>query len=154
MKNSKLLLNEQPLLIMPQLATKIGLNESIVLQQIHYWNEINRKAKNNYKDGHYWTFNSYTDWEKQFPFWSTSTIHRTIKRLEKMKLVVTGNYNKLKIDRTKWYRIDYDVLQALETSPFSHIDKTNMSDWHDHLFNLGLPLPETNSEIKEETTLT
>jgi hypothetical protein len=44
---SKLLLDEQPLLIMPKLATKIGLNESIIVQQIHYWNEINKKSNNN-----------------------------------------------------------------------------------------------------------
>ena len=47
---SKLLLNEQPLLIMPTLASKIGLNESIVLQQIHYWNTINEKANNNFRE--------------------------------------------------------------------------------------------------------
>ena len=148
---SKLLLNEQPLLIMPGLAKKIGLNESIVLQQVHYWNEINRKANNNYRDGYYWTFNSYTDWEKQFPFWSRNTIKRTIRQLEQWKLLRVGNYNKLKIDRTKWYRIDYDVLQALETSPLDHIEPTNVPIWYNHLANLGLPSPETNTETKKET---
>ena len=34
---SKLLINEHPLQVLPSLATKIGLNEAIVLQQIHYW---------------------------------------------------------------------------------------------------------------------
>ena len=63
---SKLLLDENPLMIMPQLAVKIGLNESIVLQQIHYWLEINRKADKNKRDGFYWTYNSYKEWQKQF----------------------------------------------------------------------------------------
>ena len=147
---SKLLLNEQPLLIMPTLASKIGLNESIVLQQIHYWNSINEKTNNNFRDGYYWTFNSYHEWTRQFPFWSARTVQRAITSLEKLKLVVSGNYNKLQIDRTKWYRIDYEVLEALEQSPFGQNGTINMTKWHDHLDSLGLPLPETNSETKPE----
>lgn len=33
---SKLLLDKLPLQVMPTLATLIGLNEAIVLQQVHY----------------------------------------------------------------------------------------------------------------------
>lgn len=143
---SKLLLDEQPLMVMPKLAAKIGLNEAIILQQIHYWNEINKKSNNNFRDGHYWTFNSIIQWREQFPFWSKNTIQRTITNLENLKLVITGNYNKLKIDRTKWYRIDYKVLETLETSPFTQIGVTNIPEWVNHLTSLGLPLPEINSE--------
>lgn len=114
MNDSKLLLDEQPLLIMPNLACKIGLNESIVLQQIHYWNVINEKVHNNFNDGFYWTFNSYPQWKEQFPFWSLNTIVRAISKLEKSKLIITGNYNKLKVDKTKWYRIDYEMLSTLD----------------------------------------
>lgn len=148
---SKLLLDEQPLMVMPKLAAKIGLNEAIILQQIHYWNEINKKADNNYRDGYYWTFNSVKQWMEHFPFWSKNTIQRTITNLENMKLIVTGNYNKLKIDRTKWYRIDYKVLEALETSPFTQIGSTNTPEWCNHLSKLGLPLPEINSENNTES---
>jgi hypothetical protein len=148
---SKLLLNEQPLLVMPQLAVKIGLNESIILQQIHYWNEINKKAKHNLKDGYYWTFNSYNDWMNQFPFWSVSTIKRSIHKLESIGLIVCGNYNKLKIDRTKWYRIRYEVLEHVETYPLGQIDPTNDSDWHEHLAKVNLTIPETNTESITKT---
>ncbi len=150
---SKLLLNEQPLLVMPQLAEKIGLNESIILQQIHYWNEINRKAKHNFKDGYYWTFNSYNDWLKQFPFWSESTIKRAIYKIEKLGLIICGNYNRLKIDRTKWYRINYDVLECVETYPLGQIDTTNISKWHEHLSNMNKPLPETNTKTSSKTNI-
>lgn len=33
-----------------------------------------------------------------------------------MGLIISGNYNDLKIDRTKWYRIDYDKLAELENA--------------------------------------
>ena len=43
---SNLLLNEVPLMCQPSLATKIGLNEAIFIQQLHYW--LNRST--NYID--------------------------------------------------------------------------------------------------------
>ena len=35
--SSKLLIDEPPLQVLPSLALKIGLNEAIILQQVHYW---------------------------------------------------------------------------------------------------------------------
>ena len=49
-----LLLNENPLIIMPTLAVHIGLNEAIVLQQVHYWLLKSDKLE----DGRKWTYNS------------------------------------------------------------------------------------------------
>ena len=112
---SRLLLDEKPLLVMPRLATLIGLNEAIVLQQVHYWLEINRKTNSNYKDGYYWAYNTYEQWQEQFPFWSKRTIRRIINNLEKMGLLISASYNKLGIDRTKWYRIDYKKLDELNS---------------------------------------
>lgn len=115
---SRLLLNEKPLLVMPKLAAHIGLNETIVLQQLHYWiqekfhNPV--KYKDSYKDDYIWVYNTYEDWMEQFPFWSTMTIRRILLSLEKKQLILTGNYNKLKTDRTKWYTIEYYNLGQLE----------------------------------------
>lgn len=150
---SKLLLDEHPLLVMPVLARRVGLNESIVLQQIHYWNEINKKANNNLRDGYHWTFNTFEDWQKQFPFWSVITIKRTFAKLEGYDLVITGNYNKLPIDRTKWYRINYEALKNLEEFPLYQNDTTIVSKWHDQWVNMIRPLPENNSKNKAESNL-
>ena len=66
MKESKLLLNTYPLIVLPELAQAIGLHEAIVLQQLHYWIEINRKADRNSHNGRYWTYNTYESWQVQF----------------------------------------------------------------------------------------
>lgn len=76
---SNLLIDEQPIMVLPNLATNIGLNEAIVLQQIHYW--IGRT--NNVRDGNKWIYNSYQNWNKQFPFWSLATLKRTLTSLKK-----------------------------------------------------------------------
>lgn len=118
---SRLLLEDEPLVVLPKLATVIGLNEAIILQQLHYWLE----KSNNVKDGFGWIYNTYEEWKSQFPFWSESTIKRTLKKLQERKIIIVGNYNKMKIDHTKWYRIDYEVLDNIEQEAASQIDLTS-----------------------------
>ena len=109
---SKLLFNKQPRLFDYDLACMIGDREAQFLQQIHYWLEVNREARRNFKEGVYWTFNSYENWQKQFPWLSVKQIKRVIGRLEEKELLIADNFNVLKIDRTKWYRINYEKLDA------------------------------------------
>lgn len=106
---SKLIIDERPLLVPPTLASKIGLNEAIVLQQIHFLSTIS----DNEIDGRKWVYNSFDDWQKQFPFWSRPTIVRIFKRLKDADLIITGNYNKRAYDRTMWYAVDYKTLSKL-----------------------------------------
>lgn len=101
-----LLINEPPLQVLPTLATKIGLNNAIVLQQVHYW----LRVSNNDRDGHKWVYKTVEEWHSEFPFWSKRTLERIIQSLEELEILVAGNYNKLKMDRTKWYRINYESL--------------------------------------------
>lgn len=107
---SFLLIDESPLQVLPSLAEKIGLNESILLQQLHYW----LKKSEYFYDGRKWVYNTYEDWQRQFSFWSVDTIKRVFLFLEKKGIILsTSKYNKIKIDRTKWYTIDYDKLNNL-----------------------------------------
>lgn len=101
-----LLINEPPLQVLPTLATQIGLNNAIVLQQVHYW----LRVSNNDRDGHKWVYKTVEEWHSEFPFWSKRTLERIIQSLEELEILVAGNYNKLKMDRTKWYRINYESL--------------------------------------------
>lgn len=145
-----LLFLEHPLVVNPPLAKLLSLNEAIILQQIHYWVEINRKAGRNFEDGHFWTFNTYEEWQGQFPFWSVMTIRRAIGRLEARGLLVTDNFNKKAIDQTKWYRINYEALDALEEK--EGYEQTMWSKRTAHLFKMNRPIPETTPEITTTTT--
>lgn len=114
---SKTLLNKDDLrMFHAELACEIGANEAIALQQVHYWLKINEKADKNFREGKYWTYNTYDEWlDSCFPFWSKSTLRRTFKNLEKEGLLITGNFNKAGFDNTKWYSIDYEVLREIES---------------------------------------
>ena len=103
---SKLLINEPPLQVLPSLAKAIGINEAIIIQQIHYWIQ----QKKHIHDGRYWTYNTYKEWLKQFEFLSESTLKRAIRKLEDLGLLMSNNYSKSPFDHTKWYTIDYETL--------------------------------------------
>ena len=109
MMSSKLLIDDYPIQVLPKLAIEIGLNEAIILQQIHYW--LNQSNHNH--DGKKWIYNTYDDWNKQFPFWSVMTIRRTITSLEKQNLILIANYNKAGFDKTRWYSINYPVVESV-----------------------------------------
>lgn len=117
---SKLLIYENPIMILPSLAQKLGLNEAVILQQIHYW-LVKSQHK---KDGRKWVYNTYKDWQVQMPFWSERTIKRSIKSLEEQGYLLSANYNRLKMDKTKWYSIDYEKLAELESDARAFLESS------------------------------
>jgi hypothetical protein len=160
---SKLLTKEPPLVIQPSLAREIGLNEAIVLQQVHYWLQRSRHRI----DGVLWVYNSYPKWQQQFSFWSVETVKRTIVSLERKGLLKSGNFNKMKADKTKWYTIDYGVARRLAGScawlsaeeKYVRDGTTTEPSRADHEVDLTRPIgqidptiPETSPEITSETT--
>jgi hypothetical protein len=107
----KLLIEEPPLQILPTLAIAIGLNEAIVLQQLHYLLREPRFGRRIAEQQ--WIFNTYEQWRAQyFPFWSEATIQRTFANLAKRRLVLSCQPEG-GISRRKYYRIAYDTLEAL-----------------------------------------
>ncbi|MBO0603764.1 conserved phage C-terminal domain-containing protein, partial [Sporosarcina sp. E16_3] len=105
-----LVIEESPLQVLPSLAMQVGLNEAMVLQQLHFRSLISNKIR----DGHKWVYKTYEEWKnEEFPFWSVDTIKRAIRRLENSGYIIsTSSYNRMKMDKTKWYRIDYTILHC------------------------------------------
>ena len=101
-------------------ATRIGLNEAIVLQQVNYW--INDKEQGVIHSGRRWVFNSYESWVKQFPFWSADTVKRAFTSLVKQGCLDVEQLNKSQHDRTNYYTINHDceLLNDAEQVPSSN----------------------------------
>ena len=100
------------------LAEEIGLNESVVLLQIEWW----IRHSDNVRDDRKWTYQSLENMrEKAFPFWSKRTLNRAIKNLIVRGLIVEGNYNRHKYDRTRWFSLECDAIDALVS--------VNLSTW-------------------------
>jgi uncharacterized phage protein (TIGR02220 family) len=149
---SKLLISESPIMILPSLAVRVGVNEAVLLQQVHYW----LVKSSHVKEGRTWIYNTYRDWQEQLPFWSESTIKRAVKSLEEKGLLMTANWNKSKLDNTKWYSINYQQLAAMEgTSPTAdhtsvQLEPAKEANWDGVELNLTKPIPESTSENSTE----
>ena len=138
----KLLLDEYPLIILPSLALEVGLEEAVVLQQVHFWLESGQGAE---AEGQRWIYNSYTKWQAQFPFWSVQKVERIIRSLEEQGWLLSGSFNKLAMDKTKWYRPDYEKLGQ----PFPASGKPSLTSGKGVPAS-GKPIPETTTEITSE----
>lgn len=108
--SSSLLISEPPLQALPSLAKEIGLEEAIFLQQVHYW----LGATKHHHDERFWIYNTYEEWHEQMPFVSIRKLKRIVKKLEELNLIIKGNFNKMKFDKTNWYTINYETLNTIE----------------------------------------
>lgn len=119
---------EDILLVNRRLAVLIGLNEAIVLQQIHYW--IKKKSSGIERQGCRWVFNSLDRWHEQFPFWSADTVKRALAALKAKGLIRVEKLADVGRDRTNYYTIDYKQIALLEAGSLpqcSSADCTNAS---------------------------
>ena len=134
-RSSTLLLSERPLLIRPHQAVAVGLNEAVFIQQLHFW--LSETDSGSEIEGRRWVYNTYDGWRKQFPFWSIATLRRIVTGLEKSGYVLsTEAFNDHPADRTKWYTIDYDALDALGD---------RLSESADHVIKMSSP-PDQNEQ--------
>lgn len=101
-----LLMPSRPIVINPDLAYSIGLNEAIALQQLNYWlQETNSGLE---RGGVRWIYNTTEQWLEQFPFWSESTLKRTFTRLKSLGVLKVEQLNKSQRDMTNYYTINYE----------------------------------------------
>ena len=139
-----LLIQESPLLILPTLAQTIGLEEAILLQQLHF--RLTHQGQE--RDGKRWYCQSYTNWAKQLPFWSESKIKRLFLKLEKEGFIQsTDKYITFYVDRTKWYSIEYHALDSL-----LHINANE--NYHSTVYTETLPMSsgERSDRAHDERT--
>ena len=138
----------------PDVAKEIGLNESIVFLQLEYLIAISDHEHDNRK----WTYQSLKALQEMFPFWSHMTIQRAIKSLEQQKLIIIGNYNKRKNDRTQWFALDLEGIGKLESvTLISESISQSVKSISQPVKSISQPvttLPETTTEITTKTTKT
>lgn len=101
-----LLMPSRPIVINPDLAYSIGLNEAIALQQVNYW--LKETTSGLERDGVRWIYNTNEQWLEQFPFWSESTLKRTFTRLKTLGVLKIEQLNKSQRDMTNYYTINYE----------------------------------------------
>lgn len=132
-----------------EIATEHGLEEAIVLENIVFWIRKNIANQKNYYDGNYWTYNSVNAFQELFPYLTESKIRRTLLKLESVGLLMTGNYNKIAYDRTKWYALTDKAFELYgiticQNSKMESDKKTNQFIQND------VTIPDINTDIKPD----
>ena len=106
---------KNPVVVDKDLAGVVGLNEAILLRRIGDQLYVSGKDI----DGRRWIKRTVSEFlEKDFPFWSRSTIRRTIDNCEKKGLLLKGNLSSSKFDKISWYSINDDKLDEMMNNAF------------------------------------
>ncbi len=103
-----------PFVVSRALIHEVGLEEALVLQQVHYW--CDPKRNQNLFHGKYWVHNTYKQWQKQFSFWNLKKIQRVFNTLERCELLVSFT-QQTNCHKTKFYTINYERLSPMRETP-------------------------------------
>lgn len=85
-----------------------GADEAVIVKKIFDWCSYNKrkKSKQHFKDGWYWTYNSYESWQKELDWISPRTLRRLFKKLEALEVICSEKHKSYMNNHTKWYRIN------------------------------------------------
>lgn len=143
-----------------ELATLYGIEEAIIIENLAFWIKKNIANKKNFIEGEYWTYNSAKAFNELFPYMNSRKISRVLEKLESKKIIKSGNFNKAKYDRTKWYciidvetKIRYKIPINADVSSFDNL--TNGIDNSSNGFTQNdQPIPDIKPDINTDCNLT
>ena len=122
-----LLLAEPPLVILVELAVRVGLDEAIVMQQLRYWLADERKPP--VRDGQRWVCPRDIDFFAPMTHRSLAILEKVLRRLEQAGLVqASDRYNAMPGDRTKWYTLDFEAIEQLAAGPSAALTQDQTDD--------------------------
>jgi len=97
-------------------AQKYGIAEAILIHHFQHWISINVRLKRNFYEGRYWSYQTLDEIAANFTYLNKSQVFDLLERLclgksrfsKKEELdfepvLIKGNFNKSKYDRTIWY---------------------------------------------------
>ena len=140
------------------IAKEYGMAEAVMFQNISFWAANNKSNERNFFGGRYWTYNSVKAFQEIFPYLSIRQIRKTLSNLENRDLlIVSGNYNKSKYDRTKWYALSDLGIEIVKGSKFHLPDltkeKNHLHDLTNQYGDNDQPIPDIkpyNKPLYEE----
>lgn len=125
-----------------KVAELYGINCAVILQNLWHWIRKNEANGTNFYDGYYWTYNSTKAFQELFPYLSQKQIETALKKLRDENIIITGNYNAIKYDRTLWYAITKKGKSILLTGEMEKTQGENGNAAE------GEPIPNNNPNSK------
>lgn len=156
------------------LAEKYGIEKALIIDYFAYWVVENMRNEKNFHEGRYWVFNSASALSEKFHYISRRTMNQKLQELETDGILISGNFNKNKFDRTKWYsfRDEYawlldehrssaeiaassgDNLQSIGKSSHSIGENCQWSGENCHSIKISnTPTEENSKEFQTDSSL-
>ena len=134
-----------------ELAIELGVEKAIILQHLWFWHQKNKANEQNYHDGAYWTYNTAKAFNEIFPYIKEKKIYSILKSLEEDGFIKTGNYNKVKFDRTKWYALT-EIGISIFTNEKLHFPKLEnpIQNKENPITENGEPIPDNKPNNKPD----
>lgn len=123
---------------------RVGMNAATLYEYLRFWCG---KSKN-VIDGRKWVYQTIKDFKEAFPNMGEKTIRRNLKKLEDEGLILTGNFNKVPFDHTKWYAVVDDHIELVKMTTSKKSKRPNRSGQNDQIETVKV----TNSEVVKMTT--
>lgn len=120
------------------------MNAAVIYEYLRFWCG---KSKN-VIDGRKWVYQTIKDFKEAFPNMNEKTIRRNLKRLEDEGLILTGNFNKVPFDHTKWYAVVDDQIELDKVSTSKRTKSPNRSGQNVHIETDKM----SNSEVDKMST--
>jgi Tfp pilus assembly protein PilE len=95
----------------PVVAKEFGVNSAIFLQNIAFWTQTNLANERNIYDGYCWTYNTLKAFQEIFSYFTKQNLETIINSCLKQNLIIKGNFNATKYDRTVWYALTPKAYQ-------------------------------------------
>ncbi|AUR94726.1 coil containing protein [Vibrio phage 1.198.B._10N.286.54.F4] len=124
-------------------AEKHGVDAAIIIYNIRFWLNHNKANRTHINDGYVWTYNSARAFAELFPYWSSNKIQKTLRKLESEGVIITGNYNKAKYDKTKWYSLPEFFVGSKSDPSAKRLNGPSQK---------AQPIPDINTDVINKRT--
>ena len=108
-------------------AMECGITSATILQHFSFWIEKNRIDERHFYDGRWWTYITVNGLNEYFFYLTPKQIRTAVDKLIEHGLVVTGNYNDDRRNRTRWYSITDRGYELLAMSKRANMGKTEVT---------------------------
>lgn len=139
------------------LAAIYGTNPAILIHHFQHWIKFNKSTNRNFHEGRTWTYQSLDDIAAHFPYLNKSRIFDILEKLCEGKgrkkksddisydpVLMKGNFNKSKFDRTVWYAFVNEELWNLGDQ--NHMIGNSQSSDQD----FPTPIPDTKPHTEPD----
>ena len=130
----------------PNVAAEYGITEAVIINHFQYWIKINKRKGINENDGRTWTYTTIKELSEWFDYLTEKQVRTAIEKLVEKGVLVKGNYNVTKYDRTSWYAFTLESFWIRPEGDFHFPRRANREAWE------GEPIPNDSTNDKTDNS--